>query len=133
VVFYDGVCAMCDALVQFLVARDTHERLHFAPIQGLTAKGALPRHGFDPESLNTAFFLTEWGTEREAIATRARAVLGMITALGGIWSLAHVLRVIPTFVLDFCYDQVAKRRYRIFGKKDACTIPTPRMRARLLD
>ena len=127
--FFDGVCGLCNRTVQFLLRHDRHERLKFAPLQGPTAQRMLPPLGGRPQDLNTIYVLTSNGQLLE----RSRAVLFAATALGGGWTLLGILRVVPRPVADLIYGWVARIRYRVFGRLDACAMPTPAQRARFLD
>ena len=129
VVFFDGVCGLCDRTVQFLLRHDRRDRLRFAPLQGATARRMLPPLGGRPEELNTIYVVTSDGRLLE----RSRAVLFAATALGGGWSLLGALRLVPRPLADVIYGVVARVRYRIFGRLDACAMPTPAQRAKFLD
>jgi len=129
IVFFDGVCGLCDRTVRFLLRRDRHDRLRFAPLQGETARRMLPPLGGRPEDLDTIYVVTADGR----LLQRSRAVLFATVALGGGWALFGVLKVVPRPLLDLLYAFVASVRYRIFGRFEACQIPSPQERARFLD
>jgi predicted DCC family thiol-disulfide oxidoreductase YuxK len=128
IVFYDGVCGMCDRTVQFLLKHDTAQRLKFAPLQGETAKQRTDL----PGDLKSIAFVTNHGTAQEQLYFRSEAVLQILKQLGGFWSVVSWLRIIPRPLRDAIYNAVAQRRYRWFGKFDVCRVPTPEMRARFL-
>jgi predicted DCC family thiol-disulfide oxidoreductase YuxK len=128
-VFFDGVCGLCNRTVQFLLRHDRRDRLRFAPLQGPTAARMLPPLGGHPEELNTIYVVTSDGRLLE----RSRAVLFAATALGGGWTLLGALRVVPRPVADVIYGGVARVRYRIFGRLDACAMPSAAQRAKFLD
>jgi predicted DCC family thiol-disulfide oxidoreductase YuxK len=133
-VFYDGLCGLCDRFVQFLLPRDRHEALRFAPLQGALARDELGPHGFDPRDLDTVFVIAGFGSDRPRVLTRSRAVLHAMSRVGGPWgALARLALLVPTAVADPVYAWVARRRYRIFGKFDACRLPRPEWRQRFLD
>ena len=129
VVFFDGVCGLCDRTVSFLLRHDRHDRLRFAPLQGTTARRLLPPLGGRPEDLDTLYVLTSDGR----LLRRSRAVLFAVVALGGGWVLLKVLRLVPRPLADLLYDWVARIRYRVFGRLEACSIPTAKERSRFLD
>jgi predicted DCC family thiol-disulfide oxidoreductase YuxK len=129
VVFFDGVCGLCNRTVHFLVRRDRRDRLRFAPLQGPTAQRVLPPLGGRPEDLQTIYVVTRDGR----LLQRSRAVLFAAAALGGGWRLLSVLRIIPAPLLDLAYRLVARVRYRVFGQLEACPIPSAADRARFLD
>ncbi len=132
VVLFDGVCGMCNATVQFLLKRDRHGALGYASLQSDVAHEVLARHGRDASDLDTVYVITDFDTERERVLARSSAVIRMVAALGGVYRAIVVLRVIPAFLRDFLYDRIAKNRYRMFGKREACMVPSPEHRARFL-
>lgn len=133
-VFYDGVCGLCNRLVQFLLKRDSRGVLRFAQLQGGLARAELAAHGYDPSDLDTIFVIADWGSPRQRVLTRSRAVLHAGTRLGGGWGVAaRVARIVPASIADRIYRVVARRRYRVFGRFDACPLPRPEWRERFLE
>lgn len=128
---FDGVCGFCDGAVRWLLAHDPVGRLHFAPLQGETAAALRARHPEIPDDLDTAV-LVESLPGGERIHLRARAVVGTLALLGAPWRWLAALRVLPDRWLDAAYRAFAGRRYRWFGRLDACRLPTPEERARFL-
>lgn len=131
-IFYDGVCGLCDRLVQFVLRRDRHDRFRFAALQSDYARDALTRHGRRPDALDTIYVLVGQGSTSERLLPKSRAALEIASGLPFPWRLASVLRVLPTRLLDAAYDLVARHRYRFFGKADACLLPTPEQRAKFI-
>jgi len=131
-VLYDGVCALCNGTVSFLVKRDDGDRFRFAPLQSNLGREIVRRYGGDPDDLDTVYVVLDFGESSERILKRSRAVLTAVAALGGPWKLASVLRVVPGFVTDLGYRLVARVRYRLFGKYDACPLPEPAHRHKFL-
>ena len=129
VVFFDGVCGLCDRFVRFVVARDHQARFRFAPLQGRLAARELPPRGARPEDLDTLYVLTAGGE----LLSRSRAVLFVLRELGGLWRVVALARVLPRFFTDRAYDAVARVRYRLFGRFDQCRLPTAAERSRVLD
>lgn len=123
IVLYDGVCALCNRWVEFILARDGRDRFRFSALQDEPARTLVARHGHDPDVLDTVYLVLEPGTERERLLSRGRAGLTILRRVGGIYRLAIVFAILPTFVLDFFYNRVARSRYRRFGKYDACPVP----------
>ncbi|HEY4186160.1 MAG TPA: DCC1-like thiol-disulfide oxidoreductase family protein [Polyangia bacterium] len=137
IVLYDGVCGLCSRLISFLLPRDRHRRLRFAALQGRTAAAILSRHGVTPTAPGAApqsVVLVELpDTPSERLYFRSDAALRIAHALPGAWPALALLLVLPRFLRDWGYDRVANSRYRIFGRLDACTLPSPENRARFLD
>jgi predicted DCC family thiol-disulfide oxidoreductase YuxK len=127
-VFFDGVCGLCDRTVQFLLDEDAGRTLQFAPLQGDTAR----QRPDLPSDLRSLIFIANRGTANERIYFRSEAVLRVFDHIGGFWRVASWLRLIPRPWRDGVYDAVAQRRYRWFGKMDACRLPPPELRPRFL-
>lgn len=129
---YDGVCGLCDRLNRFVLARDRRDRIVFAPLQGSVARAILARHGRDATALDTVYVVADLEGPAERVLSRARAVLFLLESLGGIWGLARVVERLPSRWLDGAYDLVAGRRYRWFGRSEACIVPPAGHRAKFL-
>lgn len=132
-ILYDGVCGLCNRLNRFVLARDRADRFRFAALQGELARRALVRYGRDPSDLDTFYVLVRRGEPDERLLERGRGIVHVLGSLGGPWVLARALGFLPRFLLDALYGFVAKRRYRWFGRFEACPLPDPRHRAKFLD
>ena len=132
VLLYDGLCGFCDGTVQFILEHDRRGALRFATLQGDFARGVIERH---PELAGVdSLVLVERGTSgEERIYVRSEGALQVATYLGGAWTLARGLRMVPRFLRDLVYDGFARVRYRVFGRYDACPIPSAEQRARFID
>ncbi len=126
VVLFDGVCGLCNRTVNTLLAIDLEGRLRFAPLQGEYARDCLGAEA--RADLESIVYLR--GDERY---DRSDAVLWICRDLGGPWALAVVFLSIPRPLRDGLYNFIARNRYAIFGKIEACRIPSPEERARSLD
>lgn len=125
VVYFDGVCGLCNRFVDFGLRYDRQRRLRFAPIQGETAAQRLPSDlATDP----TTIVLEEDGNLR----FRSDAILRILHLLGGGWRLLGTFRIIPRPLRDVIYDWIARNRYSWFGKRDTCRLPTPEEREAFL-
>jgi predicted DCC family thiol-disulfide oxidoreductase YuxK len=144
ILFFDGECAFCDRAVQFYTVRDRADRLRIAPLQSEFARRELQRHGVDlrelqhgaaaSQSLQDYYVLADYGTPRERLLWRSRATSLLLRTLGAGWPLlGWLLAVLPAPLLDAGYRAISRNRYRWFGKKDACKLPTPAQRDRLID
>lgn len=134
ILFYDGVCGLCNTLVQFLLKRDKRGRLRFASLQSNFAEKVLRRHGFDPKDLDTLHVVENYEQLDERVLQRSDAILRAGRELGGHWSvLAAMAKIIPRPLRDIAYRYVAQNRYRVFGKYEACMLPDPNQRSRFLD
>jgi len=134
IVFYDGVCGLCNRLVQFLLKRDRNDRLRFASLQSEFAIKVLSRHGIDPRDLDTLDVVENYEEPSEGVLNRSDAVLRATGELGALWSLAAIAgSIIPRPLRDLFYRFVAKNRYRVFGKSETCMLPEPKYQAKFLD
>ena len=133
IVLYDGVCGLCNRLVQFLLKHDSNDRFRFASLQSEFTTRLLTRHGVDPHDLDTVYVAKNYNEAGEALLARSDAILYMLTELGGVWALASTGRVLPKALRDAFYKIVARNRYRVFGKHESCMLPEPKHRAKFLD
>jgi len=130
---YDGVCGLCDHLVQFVLARDQQGIFDFAPLQSATGRAAVAREGGDPDALTSFYVVRDYRTPQAQSLVKGRAALFVGNALGWPWRAVALFGVLPTAVLDFGYDLVARYRYRVFGRFDQCMLPRPEQRRRFVD
>lgn len=126
IIFFDGVCAMCNAFVDIIIRIDRKQIFLFAPLQGTTAQELLPPMSDNPEEWSMVY-LDETGIHQQSDAS-----LAVYRRIGGIWGVLGWLRYIPRFIRDPVYRVIANNRYRWFGKKEACRIPTAEERERFL-
>lgn len=133
IVLYDGVCGLCNRLVQFLLKHDRNDRLQFASLQSDFAAQVLQRHMADPRDLDTVYVVIDHEQPRERVLARSDAILALGQQLGGIWILAGMGKVFPGFLRDGLYNLVARNRYRVFGKHDSCMMPEGRYRRKFRD
>jgi predicted DCC family thiol-disulfide oxidoreductase YuxK len=127
IVLFDGVCNFCNASINFIIRRDRRKIFRFAPLQSETGAKLLRQFGLPLDSVETMILSEDGGCY-----TRSTAALRIVRRLGGPWSVLYVLMVIPTAARDMVYDFVARNRYRWFGEKNTCMIPTPEVRERFL-
>jgi predicted DCC family thiol-disulfide oxidoreductase YuxK len=134
VLLYDGVCGLCNRLVQFVLKHDAYDHFRFAWLQGDFAAKVLSRHGVSPQQLDTMYVVSSPGLPEERLVARSDAVVVMLGELGGRWTvLAWTLAVFPSALRDWGYNLVARNRYRIFGKYNSCPLPEPRHMRKFLD
>ena len=135
VVLFDGVCNFCDASVNFVIEHDRDGYFKFAPLQSEVGKTLAAEHGLVsatamPETSDgiDSLILIEDGKAY----THSTGALRIARRLGGPWSWLYAFIIVPLPIRDFFYRLFAKYRYRMFGRKDECMIPTPEVRARFL-
>src|SRR5262245_62865428 len=133
IILYDGVCGLCNQLNGFVLARDPAGRFRFASLQSAIAGEILTRHGRDPRDLDTLYLVLDPGRPDERLLRKSDAALWILRELGGAWRMTAALRLVPRWLRDLGYDLVARTRYRLFGRYEACPLPDPRPRSRFLD
>lgn len=126
-IFYDGVCAMCNGIVKAMLRLDRDTRFHFAPLQGETAERARALHPDFPTEIETVVYL-----RRGEVFVRSRAAVLAMAELPYPTKALSWFRVLPSWLTDFFYQLVARTRYRVFGKYDQCPLPPVEARARFL-
>jgi predicted DCC family thiol-disulfide oxidoreductase YuxK len=127
-VLFDGVCNLCNGVVQFVIARDPRGRFQFGALQSAAARRVIEEHGA-PDPLPDAIVLVEDGR----LYTRSTAALRIARRLTFPWPLAAVFLAVPRPFRDRAYALVASRRYRWFGRRETCMVPTPELRARFIE
>ena len=127
IILFDGVCNFCNSSVQFIIKRDTKGLFKFSSLQSQIGEQLLDENKI-PNNLDSFIYL-----EGDKVYDRSTAVLKVCKGLKGLWKLLYVFIVVPKPIRDMVYSYFAKNRYKWFGKRDACMIPTPEQRERFLD
>lgn len=126
IVLFDGVCNFCNGAVNFIINHDPDKKFQFAPLQSEIGQELQQKHGIGDDIDSIVL------VEDDRAYTHSTAGLRVARTMGGIWSLAYMFIVIPAPIRDFFYKTFAKNRYRLFGRQDACILPTPDVRERFL-
>lgn len=127
VMLFDGVCNLCSGSVQFAIARDPAANLRFAAIQSPHGQAFLRRRGLPADRFET-FYLIDDGCVHE----KSTGFLRMVGYLRWPWPLFRAMRIVPQPLRDWLYDRIALNRYRLFGRREACLVPTPEIADRFL-
>lgn len=128
VILFDGVCNLCSSVVQFVIKHDKKNVFQFASLQSGVGQSLLAKFNLPTNNFNS-FILYK----NKKIFTKSTAALMVAKELSGGWSLLYYFIVIPAFIRNPVYNVIADNRYRWFGKKEACWLPSPDLRARFLD
>lgn len=131
-ILFDGVCAVCDAGMRWILDHDVEGRFAYAPLQGETAARVRARHPEIPADLDSILYVRRTPAGEE-VSWHSASLLAIAAELPRPWSWLRFLRIIPAFLRDPGYRAFAAVRYRIFGKLDHCRIPSPEEAARFLD
>jgi predicted DCC family thiol-disulfide oxidoreductase YuxK len=128
IILFDGVCNLCDASVHYVIKNDKNDLFRFVAIQSDFGQTILKHIGINPMHIDSVI-LYEPGF---AYYYKSSAALEIAKELKGIFTLATLFQIVPTVLRDFIYDFVAKNRYKWYGKKEACLVPTPELLAKFL-
>jgi predicted DCC family thiol-disulfide oxidoreductase YuxK len=126
IILFDGVCNLCSASVRFVIRRDKKKKFLFASLQSEFARRKLP--GNVGDSLKTIVLLSH-----DKVYFRSDAALEISRELTGLWPALYFFKIIPWFIRDAVYDFISRNRYRWFGKREACWIPSPELSSRFVD
>lgn len=127
IILFDGVCNLCNRSVQFIIKRDKEGRFRFASLQSATGQEILQEFNLPQNDFNS-FILYEQGK----VYTRSDAALRVSSQLKG-WKWTSMFRILPKFLRDAVYNLIARKRYKWFGKREECMVPTPELKSRFLD
>ena len=127
IVLFDGVCNVCNGAVNFIIARDKEGYFNFAPLQSDVGDELQEEYGIDAKKTDSIVLV-----EDGKVFLHSTAALKIAKHLNGLWPVFYVLMVVPKPIRDWAYKLFAKYRYQLFGRQDACMIPTPEVRARFL-
>ena len=119
VLLFDGVCNLCHGAVQFILKHERAPTLRFCSLQSAVGRELLVAHGLDPDALDSLVLI-----EEDSAFSKGTAVMHLTRYLTAPWSWCGVFRILPRSLLDWMYGRVAAVRYRVFGRKDACMLPT---------
>lgn len=128
IILFDGVCNLCNSAVNFVIKRDKKNLIQFASLQSQTAHVLLAKHKMHTQEMKSFIFI-----EHGKVYTQSTAALKVCRYLSGAWPALYLLIILPSFIRDVIYKWIAKNRYKWFGKKDECIIPTPDLRAKFLN
>lgn len=127
ILLFDGVCNLCNGTVQWVLKHDSRGALRFASLQSDAGQQLLREAGLPGDEFNTVVLY-----ESGLFYTRSDVVLRLFRHLGGAWAWLAWLSIVPRFIRDGIYDRIARNRYRWFGKRESCMMPTPELRSRFL-
>jgi predicted DCC family thiol-disulfide oxidoreductase YuxK len=132
-VLYDGVCGLCNRLLQFLFTHDRQAIFSFASLQSATGRATVARWGGNPDELSSFYVVADFRTSHARVFTRSDAALFVAGRLPWPWKAMRAGAIVPKLVRDLAYNAIARSRYRIFGRYEQCMIPAPEMRRRFVD
>src|SRR5215203_4707443 len=126
IVLFDGVCNFCHGAVNFIIRHDPGQKFKFAPLQSELGQELRAKHGIGLDVDSIVLI------EDDRVYLHSTAALRIAKELGGAFTIAYAFIIVPEFIRDSFYRAFAKFRYKLFGRRDVCMMPTPDVRARFL-
>ncbi len=127
IILFDGVCNLCNSSINFVIKRDKDNSFKFATLQEEPGVSLLKRYNIDTFNTDSIILI-----ENGKAYVKSTAALRVAKKLSGGWPLLYAFIIIPAFIRNWGYDYIAKNRYKWYGKKDSCMIPTPELKAKFL-
>ena len=127
ITLFDGVCNLCNTSVLFVIKRDTKDQFRFAALQSEIGQSLAKKHQLDTTQVDSIVLIM-----KDKVFIKSSAALNISRYLKGAYPLLFLFIIIPSFIRNWVYDYVAKNRYRWYGKKDQCMIPTKELKSKFL-
>ena len=127
IILFDGICNLCNGAVQFIIKHDPEKKFLFTSLQSDAGQQLLKEYKLPSENFNSFLLLQD-----DTILSKSTAALKVASQLKSAWKLLYIFIIVPKFIRDAVYSYIATNRYKWFGKKDGCMIPTPELQARFL-
>jgi predicted DCC family thiol-disulfide oxidoreductase YuxK len=127
IIFYDGLCSMCNRFIRILITLDKKEKFLLASLQGKNGKILQKKFSKELHEVDSVIFYNK------QVYTKSSAVINILSELGGLYKLAYIFNIIPSFILNFLYDYIARNRFIWFNKLDKCPLPEKKNISRFLD
>lgn len=128
VILFDGVCNLCNGAITFIIQRDKKDIFRYAPLQSAIGRELAAQHHIDLDKVDSIILVTTGKA-----VSKSTAALRIAQDLAAGWPLLSIFLIVPPFLRNWVYDFIARNRYKWFGKKDACMIPTPELKNKFLD
>lgn len=127
IILFDGICNLCDGAVQFIIKHDPDKIFLFASLQSEAGQNLLKQYHLPADNFNSFILVQD-----DKVYNKSTGALKVARQIKGAWSWLYIFMIIPKFIRDGVYNWIAQNRYKWFGKKDACMLPTPELKARFL-
>lgn len=127
IILFDGVCNLCNSSVNFIIDRDKNNKFKFAALQSETGQKFLEKFSLNASEFDSVILIDD-----NKFYTKSTAALKIAKEFPSLWKLFYAFIIIPAPLRNVLYDLVAKNRYRLFGKKDSCRMPTPELKEKFL-
>lgn len=129
-ILFDGVCNLCNSSVLYVIKRDKTDKFLFAPLQSELGKNILNKFQIDTDKTDSILL---YNPNKNSLTQKSSAALHIAKQLGFPTNVLTVFLIVPTFISDWVYDYVAKNRYKWYGKKETCMIPTPELQSKFIE
>jgi|UniRef100_UPI00404AA717 predicted DCC family thiol-disulfide oxidoreductase YuxK len=127
-ILFDGVCNLCNSSVQFVIKRDKNDRFRYAALQSEVGQEIIDKFNIDTSKTDSIILYSN----EKGISYKSTAALKIASQLGFPTNILSVFLIVPAFIRNVVYDYIAKNRYKWYGKKDHCMIPTPELKSKFL-
>jgi len=127
IILFDGVCNLCNSSVTFVIQRDKKDLFRFAALQEPAGQKLIEKHQIDISKTDSIILI-----DGDKAYVKSTAALKVARHLGGAYPLLYGFMIVPNFIRNWVYDYVAKNRYKWYGKKESCMIPTPELKSKFL-
>ncbi len=127
IILFDGVCNLCNSSINFVIKRDSANLYKFTALQEAPGIGLLKQYGINTLDTDSIILI-----ENGKAYTESSAALRVAKGLSGVWPVLYGFIIIPKWIRNAVYDYIAKNRYKWYGKKDSCMIPTPELKNKFL-
>lgn len=128
IIIFDDFCLLCNKTVKFIIKHDDHKRFYFTPLHSPLAQELRTRHKLTELKSDTVILCHE-----KEYYLKSHAFIKIFSSFGGLWKLVSILKIIPTFILDWFYDFIAQHRYHLFGRSSTCLLPSKEIEDRFID
>ena len=127
IILFDGVCNLCNSSVNFIIKRDAKDHFKFGALQSEEGKELVEKYTIDTSQTDSIILI-----DNGKAFVKSSAALRIARYLSGGWPLLYAFIILPTFLRNWVYDYIAKNRYKWYGKKESCMIPTPELKEKFL-
>jgi predicted DCC family thiol-disulfide oxidoreductase YuxK len=129
IILFDGLCNLCDTSVQYVIKHDKKESFRFVALQSDLGQKIIKHIGIDTTKTDSVILYEP----RIAYYYKAEAAIRIVKEIGGIYSFLTIFSILPNAILNYIYDYIAKNRYKWYGKKETCLIPTEEQKVKFLE
>lgn len=127
IVLFDGVCNLCNGAINFVIDNDPKGKFKFASLQSEEGQELLRQHGLNQQFIDSLVLI-----KNDKAYIKSSGALHIAKGMGGFWKMAFIFMIVPKFIRDWVYDLIARNRYKWFGKRDACRMPSQELKDRFL-